>query len=551
MTVNTSLFQGNWNKVFRSIVIQTTCTFMAWMATSIPSLAWHPISLSSAIVDVRPDNIRIELQIMAEDLVLYHRIPADGKSVYSADDLKAATIKHRQFVLDYLSILDQDGNRLSGQVVEQDDEQIVPAGIAQTELMNCLVTYQLEYKLPKQNPAFLTFLQTFGGPKAVLPAVMDFYIAQSDALVEPPSQLNYGRPHTVKLDWTPGTDKPRTIQELRKKRSQQFKERLGISTYSGLYSFLYITRFEVRHEILIPLLTLEQWVPLDRADADYMSVEEQAAAKEKIEQFFQEHGEVDINGQTVPAKLVRLNFFGLDIADFALNADPRRVSVHQARVGVILSYTADQSPKTVRARWSTFSEQAPFLRSLVLIEKTNPVEHYFNQKTTQYEWSGQLTGPTLEPIRGSIKSMLSNDGKTLMGSLLSNIYRAFDFRDDEAVYDALATSVQGDLLRDMYLRIKRTLLVAEQGGAIAHVTSVETTELNPDKSAREPATFVVQWQVTGVSEHWGHIHTRTSQYRARIRLAEKDSQLRLAYFQLMEENQIKFETSIRGYDSNP
>ncbi len=282
-----------------------------------------------------------------------------------------------------------------------------------------------------------------------------------------------------------------------------------------------------------------------------MSVEEQVAAKDKIEKFFQEHGEVDINGETVPAKLVRLNFFGLDIADFALNADPRRVSVHQARVGVILSYPAEQSPKTVRTRWNTFSEQAPFLRSLVLIEKAAPVEHYFNQKTTQYEWSGQLTGPALEPVKGSLKSMLSRDGKALVGSLLANIYRAFDFRDDEAVYDALATSIQGDLLRDMYLRIKRTLLVAEQGGAIATVTSVETTELNLDKSAREPSTFVVQWQVTGVTEHWGHVHTRTSQYRARLRLAEKDSQLRLAYFQLLEENQIKFETSIRGYDSNP
>ncbi len=194
MTVNAVSLQENGNKVSLSIVIQVTCAFMVWTAAAIPTLAWHPISLSSAIVDVRLDNIRIELQIMAEDLVLYHRVPADGKSVYRADDLKAAAIKHRQFILDYLSILDQDGNRLTGRVVEQDDEQIVPTGIAQTELMNCLVTYQLEYKLPKHNPEFLTFLQTFGGPKASLPAVMDFYIAQTDALVEPPGQLNYGRP---------------------------------------------------------------------------------------------------------------------------------------------------------------------------------------------------------------------------------------------------------------------------------------------------------------------------------------------------------------------
>ncbi len=54
------------------------------------------------------------------------------------------------------------------------------------------------------------------------------------------------------------------MQELRAQREKQKRDRLGIASYSGLYSFLYITRFEVRHELLIPLLSLEQWLPIDR-----------------------------------------------------------------------------------------------------------------------------------------------------------------------------------------------------------------------------------------------------------------------------------------------
>ncbi len=78
------------------------------------------------------------------------------------------------------------------------------------------------------------------------------------------------------------------MSELRARREQQKRDRLGIASYTGLYSFLYITRFEVRHELLVPLVTLEQWLPIPRRDKDFLDVDEQQQVRARVDEFFKE-----------------------------------------------------------------------------------------------------------------------------------------------------------------------------------------------------------------------------------------------------------------------
>ncbi|MCC6508156.1 MAG: hypothetical protein IT423_03560, partial [Pirellulaceae bacterium] len=317
-----------------SKIIPLALAVCLWLANGLANqpLEAHPISLSSTIVNIKADQIDVEMDIMLEDLVLYHRLAADGDTRFSPKDLKAAAQKHRQFILDYFSILNADGERLVGEIVTESSETINTAGVLQSELMRHSVRYQIVYPLKTPKPTFVTFLQNFGGDKAVLPAVMDLFLLQDGAFVERPTQITYGRPHIMKLNWTKPEAAGRiSMADLRKQREEQLRERLGIASYTGLFSFLYVTRFEVRHEVLIPLLTLEQWLPIPRKDKNYLEVEEQAAAREAIEKFFREKNTVTINGEVVDARLTRLNFFSLDINDFALNAEPRRVNVAQAR----------------------------------------------------------------------------------------------------------------------------------------------------------------------------------------------------------------------------
>ncbi|XZE18378.1 hypothetical protein SH449x_003670 [Pirellulaceae bacterium SH449] len=533
----------------RGLLIVVSLLFLAGqllVQRSEASVAIHPVSLSSAIVEVREDELIVDLEIMLEDLVLYQSLVADGEMRYSAEQLQAAAIKHRDFLLEYFSILDVNGRRLKEDSASENTEQIPENGVHQSELMSKVVLYRVRYELKETKPQYLTFLQNFGGKNSALPAIMDLSLWHRDRM-EHATQLAFGKPQSFKFDWERVYENKRpSFAELRKKRKEQFEESLGISSYTGLYSFLYINRFEVRHELLIPLLTLEQWVKIPRENPDFLEVDEQSNAKELIEKFFASSSQATIDGQSVKGTLTRLNFFSLDIADFALNADPRRVSAHQARVGIIWTYPSKQTPKEISLKWQAYSEFAPYLNSIVLVGNDAPVRHMFHSLEPEFEWKGDLVGASNASVPVTVSNPSESERKQIVESILTNVYRSFDFREDEDVYAALESAVTGPLLREVYLRVKRSLIMAEQGGTLAHAERVQVTELK--QSGRKNADMEVSWQVTSVSEHWGHIHKQTTSFRAKLSLSQENGLWKLSAFQLLDEKKIQFETSIRGND---
>ncbi len=512
----------------------------------------HPISLSSATVDVRKDKVTAEIQVMLEDLVLYHGLGSGSDGLYSEADLLAASASHRAFLLDGFSIRDAAGNRLSGHFTTLNRTELA-GPVLQGELMSKRLIYQFEFSFPGDRD-FLTITQTFGGPNAILPAVMDLMLLQNGILLEAPTQLMPGQPHTVRFDWDhPPTKPPKGLAGLRKQRAQQIEQRLGIASYTGLYSFLYITPREVRHEVLIPVLTFEQWLPIARRNPEFLEVEEQEAARQSIASFFQERNPLSIDGHPVKPDLTRLNFFSLDINDFALNAESRRISVHQGRIGVILSYPAERPPSRLEMRWELFHQHASFLRSMILADALDPIEHFFRAETPELVWvrSGGTDPqpPAVRPVPVPPGSASSKPTAADTEILLRNIYRAFEFRNDSEVYDALATSVSGSLLRSLFLTIKRSLIMTEQGGAIAQVKQVSVLKVAP-KTETNPPRLECTWRVVGTVEHWGHIHTRENEFEALLEVRSKQGFWKLAGIEIVNEKRIRFETGLRGYDSN-
>ncbi len=94
-----------------------------------------------------------------------------------------------------------------------------------------------------------------------------------------------------------------------------------------------------------------------------------------------------------------------------------------------------------------------------------------------------------------------------MQSLLKNVYRAFDFRREEDVYDKLAVSVSGDLLSDVYLQNRNLMRVDEEDQAQVYVDRLDIRETE-SLSAVEGGGFsaLVRWDVYGSVNHWEHIH---------------------------------------------
>ena len=156
--------------------------------------------MSNAVAHVRENEVEIELRIMLEDLVLFHSLKADAKTLFKADDLRQAAEKHDAFLLEHFTLRDGEGAVFKGEVQRRDLSAIPDEGVPQAELMKRHAVYLMRYVPPKEKPKFITVLQQFGGPKAVVPSVMDFMTLQKGIWLSKPTQLQHGRPHTVTFD---------------------------------------------------------------------------------------------------------------------------------------------------------------------------------------------------------------------------------------------------------------------------------------------------------------------------------------------------------------
>ncbi len=97
----------------------------------------------------------------------------------------------------------------------------------------------------------------------------------------------------------------------------------------------------------------------------------------------------------------------------------------------------------------------------------------------------------------------------IVSPLLRNVYRAFDHRHESDIYDVLARSADGPLLKKLYLDIIAALSLDEAEAARVHVAefACEVLEVIPKGTG---FTAKTSWSALGTVGHWGHSHTRTN-----------------------------------------
>ena len=139
----------------------------------------------------------------------------------------------------------------------------------------------------------------------------------------------------------------------------------------------------------------------------------------------------------------------------------------------------------------------------------------------------------------SREARLSSDAtRGVIAGLLHNIYRAFDYRQEEQIYDVLARSVDGELLTRIYLETRRGLELANQGGARAKVKQIELTELHAEAVDAGGFAAVATWTVNGSVGHGGHVHQRRNQYRAELTVRPLEGAWKLTDIEILQEQRM-------------
>jgi hypothetical protein len=220
-------------------------------------------------------------------------------------------------------------------------------------------------------------------------------------------------------------------------------------------------------------------------------------------------------------------------------------------VGAILSYSTKGAPRDIDIQWKLFNSAVYTARAAVFAYDQT-LQHEFTVYKPDFAWTnpGSPPLPKIASVRSSLDSATLTEltARRIAGSLLRNIYRAFDYQEEGDVYDALNRSVHGDLLTKLYLDVRKSLTMQQQGGAVSRVTEVTILDSQVQRQPRRgKATVRLDWTVEGTVEHWGHIHTRLNRYQADFVIQDVDKAWKIVGMDVLDQERVKYQVQVRRF----
>ncbi|GAG21113.1 unnamed protein product, partial [marine sediment metagenome] len=257
---------------------------------------------------------------------------------------------------------------------------------------------------------------------------------------------------------------------------------------------------------------------------DTIPVAMQPGLMQKAAEFLRGRHKVVIDGREVVPELARINFLERSLRASRVIEPPRELDVYSAILGVIFVYPTEGLPDNVTMDWDLFNERIRVVPTSA-VDQAGPFPVLLEPELPALEWKNFLKNPVLPTLmeirrppslaerllaasrwlllpggialavwlmrrnrRGAIGLAASASGaaaavlvggvafwiggaagvsdekaKEVVAGLLHNIYRAFDYRQEERIYDTLDRSVSGDLLERIYLETRKGLELANQG----------------------------------------------------------------------------------------
>jgi len=573
--------------VFISILAILSCIGMAPRVAYADALVLTRAMAASTIAEIHVDDreVRIELEIGVRDLPAFQNLLPDEllkrMGVESPTSLKD---RLSRFFREDMTVRADDGLPLPGYVSEmlgrtrirRDEITGEPLSATETE-EEAVVFAVLHYPLAAE-PSTLHFTPPELEPGQATRTSIGFMTYHHGL---PVMDFRYlGQEETLVLDW----DDPWYSRFRNKNLWRTYNEPIS--------AFLYVEPYEVRVEIIARPRDLQRWTDLGIQDAQTLPTEIQPGIKENVAAFLATQITLNIDGKTVQPALDRINFLRRSLRASVVVDPPEEMNAISATLGAIFVAPRTGLPDQASLTWNLFSPKLQVVRAAAT-DEAGPLPYRITPDDNVLVWKNFLKNPTIPrvvdvpsvPSGATVRLVLlissaviigcallagfrkppkagwavlfavsaililvvgerhstSSAGATLQAeevlmTLLKNLYVAFDFREEETIYDILASSVSGDLLSQVYLETIQSLELKNQGGARVRVKEVEIVDIDADRPRRNGA-FAARciWTVRGSVGHWGHIHQRINQYEAEIHVTPLNGEWRITGLDLLSE----------------
>jgi hypothetical protein len=533
------------------------------------SRAMNATTIAEIFID--KSGVRVELEIGVADSKAFQNLLPDElyRALVLPPEPQADRLK-KFFGADF--VLRADGKVLDGELrliearlrVLRDEVTGEPLG----DSKEVALVATLFYAFPATRSATPTAVLTIRPPVG---ANIGF-VAYHDSL--PINDFRYlSGEATVDLDWTDPW------------YSQFRHPNLKRQNNAPLRAFLYVDHFEVRQEIIVRPRDLRDWIDLEIGDT--IRAQDQPEILRKVGAFLAGRNPVKVDGVQVEGVLDRIHFVRRTLRSTGVVEPGEDLSSLGATLGVIYSYPIAALPKEVTLEWTLFSDRIGTVPA-VATDEAGGMPSQLTAEDPILRWQNFLKNPTrptllaiapppeasmIAPVVSiglftiglllfafarrvpgailatvgllgwflipSAPDLPEEEGRELIASLLQNVYRAFDHREEQAIYDTLARSASGDLLQQIYLETRQSLVLEGQGGA-----RVKVVALNLENAALQrvgddlDVVARCTWTVAGTVGHWGHLHLRRNRYEATILIRPIDGVWKIVAIELLDEQRI-------------
>lgn len=367
-----------------------------------------------------------------------------------------------------------------------------------------------------------------------------------------------------------------------------------------IMSYLTVEPYEVRQEILIQARAAVQILGVNDSGMGSIPLQSLEPVKNGILKAVRGANSITIDGQAAKPVLARADFVTLGPAGVVLRSEPVAESLDNGIVGLTLVYETPELADEILIDWRLFSKTVARIEATVT-DPFGGSTMILSAQENQWHWKRRLSGyrvPVIEKIAVEKQKLpvislllfamvaglfvpakrskkIAFIGPLLLGvaalgfvlyplarmpvafpwaaqwkpsvertslildGLLTNVYRAFDVRDEDRVYDRLATSVAGDQLSRIYLQNRKSLELENRGGARANVDDVEILSiLTVTNSKTGGFSADAVWTVSGSVSHFGHTHYRRNKNHARVIFVVDDGFWKIKDIELIDEKRL-------------
>ena len=539
-------------------------------------------------ISIEEQRISVEFEIGERDLEAFADLLPDAVYEHLGRGSEPLTERFPRFLTEGFVIALEDGTPLPARIAKMGPRVRVRRDNVTGEALSdeegvepeTVVFARLEYPLPVDTDQLLIGGSVPGRSASIGFVVYHRGIAVNDFRYLGPEQI-------LNLDWKDPWYSSFANRNLRR------------TYFAPMNGFIYVEHYEVRKEIIIRPIDLQRWVDLGLKGRKTIPVDLQVDLKQRILDFLSTRQPLTIDGEPRVPEFTRIDFLERSLKSSRVIEPPEELDIQSAMLGVIFVFVTDGLPQNVAMTWDLFDERIQLIPASV-VDQAGPLPSFLSPDYPVLEWQNFLKNPEMPTLAvitsppnlveralallrwpGALASIVllvwlpflvrrrdprlrsaaagaligvlltaagfflgvgsrpsSEAAVEVVSGLLHNVYRAFDFRQEERIYDVLEKSIEGDLLTDIYLETRRGLELANQGGAQAKVNDIELEMVEVERGEQGGFVADATWVVRASVGHWGHVHQRQNRYRASLDIQPVDGRWKLFSVEIMEEERL-------------